>query len=105
MAFYPLINNENIRSWSLIISLIFIILGILNSKYLSPLNRLWYEFGMLLGKIFSPIIMLFIFFVVVTPIGLFMRLLGKDLLNLKKNKSKSYWIKKESINQSMKDQF
>ena len=105
IAFYPLINNDSIRSWSLIVSLIFFVLGILNSKYLSPLNRLWYELGILLGKIFSPIIMLLIFFVVVTPIGLFMRLLGKDLLNLKKNENKSYWIKKESTSQSMKDQF
>ena len=105
IAFYPLINNGDIRYWSLTISLLFFVLGILNSRYLSPLNRLWFEFGILLGKIFSPVIMLLIFFVVVTPIGLIMRLLGKDLLNLKKNNNKSYWMKKDSNNQSMKDQF
>lgn len=105
IAFYPLINNGDIRYWSLTISLLFFVLGILNSRYLSPLNRIWFEFGILLGKIFSPVIMLLIFFVVVTPIGLIMRLLGKDLLNLKKNNNKSYWMKKDTNNQSMKDQF
>ena len=79
-------NNCNIRRWSLVISIIFLILGLINSKILTPLNRLWFKFGIFLGRIISPIIMALIFFLVVTPIGLIMRLLRKDLLNLKYNK-------------------
>ena len=85
---YPLLNNDHIRIWALIISIVFLILGLLNSKILLPLNKIWFKFGILLGKIISPLIMGLIFFVVVTPIGLLMRLLNKDLLNLKFNKSK-----------------
>ena len=77
IGIYPLINHENVRLWSLIISLIFLILGLINSKILIPLNRLWFMFGILLGKFFSPLIMLMIFFLVVTPIGILMRILRK----------------------------
>ena len=94
IALYPLINNEEIRIWSLIISLIFLILGLLNSKILTPLNKLWFKFGILLGKIVSPLIMGIIFFLVVTPIGFIMRLLGKDVLNLKYNKINLIGLKK-----------
>ena len=83
ISFYPLLNNESIRLWSLVFSFIFLVLGVLNSNILTPLNKLWFKFGILLGKIISPIIMGIIFFLVVTPIGLLMRLLGKDILNLK----------------------
>ena len=96
---------ESIRHWSIAISIIFFILGVLNSKILTPFNRLWFKFGILLGSIISPIIMLIIFFFVVTPIGLFMRIIGKDLLYLKKNNKKTYWIKKENLKSSMKNQF
>ena len=92
LALYPLIKNGNISIWFLSISLIFLGLGLINSKILSPLNKLWSKFGIFLGKIISPIIMGIIFFLVVTPIGLLMRLLGKDLINLKYNNNKSYWI-------------
>ena len=102
---YPLLNNDDIRIWSLIISIVFLILGLLNSKILLPLNKIWFKFGILLGKIISPLIMGLIFFVVVTPIGLLMRLLNKDLLNLKFNKSKSYWIEKNEPKSKMKNQF
>tara|TARA_B110000027_G_C16079711_1_gene283049 strand:- start:36 stop:404 length:369 start_codon:yes stop_codon:yes gene_type:complete len=105
ISFYPLLKNENISTWALIISLVFLILGLVKSKFLSPLNRLWFKFGLLLGKIFSPLIMGTIFFVVVTPIGLLMRLFNKDLLNLKLNKKKSYWIKKDGHESKMKNQF
>ena len=105
IALYPLINQESIRYWSLGISLIFFFLGILNSKILSPFNKLWFKFGIFLGKIISPIIMGIIFFFVVTPTGLIMRTLGKDLLNLKYNKNKSYWIKKNGPKSKMKYQF
>ena len=83
ISLYPLLNNESIRIWSLVISIIFLILGLLNSRILTPLNLIWMKFGILLGKIISPIIMGIIFFLVVTPTGVIMRLLGKDVLNLK----------------------
>ena len=105
ISLYPLLNNESIRVWSLVISIIFLILGILDSKILSPLNKIWFKFGIFLGKIISPIIMGVIFFLVVTPIGLLMRLLGKDLINLKYNNNKSYWIEKNGPKSKMKNQF
>ena len=105
ISLYPILKNENIRIWSLAIALIFMILGLLNSKILSPLNRLWFNFGLILGKVVSPVIMGFIFFVVVTPIGIFMRILRKDLLSLKFNKENSYWIEKDNIKSKMKNQF
>ena len=77
----------------------------INSNILYPLNRLWFKFGIFLGGIISPIIMGVIFFAVVTPIGLFMKILGKDLLSLKKNQKKSYWIEYENKNSKMKNQF
>ena len=105
VALYPLIHAEEIRLWSLIISIIFLILGLLNSKILGPLNKIWFKFGILLGKIVSPLIMGIIFFLVVTPIGLIMKILGKDLLNLKYNSNKSYWIEKSGPKSKMKNQF
>ena len=105
IAFYPLIYNGDIKIWSLILSLIFLILGLVDSKILTPLNKVWYHFGIFLGKIISPFIMGIIFFLVVTPIALLMRLLGKDVLNLKYNKNKSYWIEKKGPKSKMKNQF
>ena len=105
ISLYPIINNEDIRIWSIIIALIFFILGIINSNLLSPLNKIWFKFGLKLGKIISPLIMGLIFFLVVTPIGLIMRLLGKDLLNLKLNKNKTYWVEKSGPKSKMKNQF
>ena len=105
IAIYPLTYSQDIRIWSVIISIIFLVLGLFNSKILTPLNKLWFKFGIFLGKIISPIIMGIIFFLVVTPIGLLMRLLGKDLINLKYNNNKSYWIEKKGPKSKMKNQF
>ena len=105
IALYPLINSGEVRTWSIIVSLIFLILGLINSKILSPLNKIWFKFGIYLGKIISPIIMGIIFFLVVTPIGLIMRLLKKDLINLKYNQNESYWIEKKGPKSKMKNQF
>jgi len=105
IAVIPLANSEDLRIWSLIISLIFLILGLLKSKILTPLNRLWFKFGIFLGKIVSPLVMGVIFFFVVTPIGLIMKILRKDLLNLKYNLNKSYWIEKSDPKSKMKNQF
>ena len=105
IALYPLLKGNDLRIWSLIISFIFLALGLINSKILTPLNRLWFKFGLLLGRFISPIIMGIIFFVVVTPIGIIMRLLKKDLLNLKYNKKETYWIDKSGPKSKMKNQF
>ena len=105
IALYPLLKDNDLRIWSLIISFIFLILGLVNSKILTPLNRLWFKFGLLLGKFISPLIMGIIFFIVVTPIGIIMRLLKKDLLNLKYNKKETYWIDKSGPKSKMKNQF
>ena len=105
IAFYPLTYSGELRVWSVMISLIFLFLGLLNSKILTPLNKLWFKFGIFLSKIISPLIMGIIFFLVVTPIGLLMRLLGKDVLNLKYNNNKSYWIEKNGPKGKMKNQF
>ena len=105
IAIYPLINNQELRVWSLVIATIFLILGLINSRALTPLNKLWFKFGLLLGRIVSPIIMGLIFFLVVTPIAFMMRIIGKDLLNLKFNKDKSYWIEKTGPKSNMKNQF
>ena len=95
ISIWPLKSGEPITYWALILSLIFLILGLINSKILTPLNKIWFKFGIFLGNIISPIIMGFIYFFVVTPIGFFMRIIGKDILNLKKNNNKSYWIEKK----------
>ena len=105
IASYPLTQGGELRIWSVIICLIFLILGSINSKTLTPLNKLWFKFGVFLGTIASPIIMGIIFFFVVTPIGLIMRVFNKDVLNLKFDKVKSYWIEKSGPKSKMKNQF
>ena len=105
IAIYPLINNGELRIWSFVIAIIFLILGLINSKVLTPLNKLWFKFGLLLGKIVSPLIMGIIFFFVVTPTAFIMRIIGKDLLNLKFNNKKTYWIEKTGPKSKMKNQF
>ena len=105
IAIYPIINGREINKWFFFTSIIFLILGLLNSKFLTPLNKLWFKFGIFLGKLISPLIMGIIFFLVVTPIGYIMRILRKDLLNLKFNKNRSYWEKKNGLKSKMKNQF
>ena len=105
ISIWHLSYNGEIRIISLIISIIFLILGLINSNILKPLNFIWMKFGMLLGRIISPVILGIIFFFVVTPTGLIMRLLGKDLLNFKYNNHKSYWIEKDGPKSKMKNQF
>ena len=105
ISVYPLLYNENIRIWSLIISIIFLFLGIMNSRILTPFNHIWFKFGLVLGRFISPLIMGLVFFFVVTPIGLLMRVFKKDLLNLKFDKNDTYWINKQEPKSKMKDQF
>ncbi|MDC0248024.1 SxtJ family membrane protein [Pelagibacteraceae bacterium] len=102
---WPLLNQDAIRVWSLVIGLIFLILALLNSKILNPLSSLWIKFGELLGKIISPLVMAFIYFLIITPIAIIIRLSRKDLLKTKFNSSSSYWIKRLKNIGSMKKQF
>jgi hypothetical protein len=105
ISLFPLFKHSNIRIWAMIPAIIFLILGLLNSPILSPLNKIWFKFGVILGGIISPIVMGIVFFIVVTPTSLIMKMFGKDILGLKKNKKKSYWIEKSLIKSKMKNQF
>ena len=105
IAFWPLLNSNEINYWSLAISIIFLILGLANSKILTPLNKIWFKFGILLGNVVGPIVMGIIFFLIVTPTSIIMKILGKDLLHLKKNNNDSYWIEKNNLNSNMKNQY
>ena len=106
ISLWPLLNGNAVRVWSIYIAIIFLILGLMNSNLLTPLNVLWFKFGKLLGSIVAPIVMGIVFFLVVTPTGFIMRIFGKDLLNKKyNNKSKSYWINREKSKGTMKQQF
>ena len=105
ISFYPLIFQKNLNKWALILSITFLILGLMNSNLLSPLNKVWFKFGIILGKIISPIILFLIFFLVMTPISIYLKLIKKDILKLKKNNENTYWIPKEKSNSTMKDQF
>tara|TARA_A100001015_G_scaffold312719_1_gene418460 strand:+ start:2383 stop:2769 length:387 start_codon:yes stop_codon:yes gene_type:complete len=105
IGLWPLLNENEVRIWAVLISLVFLILGILNSKILTPLNKVWFKFGIFLGNFVAPIVMGFIYFLVVTPTGILVRVFKKDLLNLKKSKERTYWIEKNGKNNTMKNQF
>ena len=106
ISLWPLLNENTLRVWSIIVAIIFLILGLINSNFLTPLNKLWFKFGKILGSVVAPIVMGVIFFLVITPTGFIMKLLGKDLLNKKyNNKVKSYWINREKSKSTMKQQF
>jgi len=105
VGLFPLLNNGNIRTGSIILSIIFLILGLLNSSILSPLNKIWFKFGILLGNIVSPVVLGIVFLIIVTPTSLIMKILGKDILGLKKSIKKTYWIEKIETKSKMKNQF
>jgi len=106
VSLWPLMSDGQIRLWSLIVCLIFLVLSFVKSSLLQPLNQLWFKFGILLGSIIAPIVMAIIFFLIVTPTGFIMRALGKDLLRKKIDKNKgSYWINREKRISKMKQQF
>ncbi len=106
IGLWPLINQGNPRQIFIIFSLIFLVLGILNSKILTPFNKLWIKFGEILGRVIAPIVMAIIYFIVLTPISLIVRLFGKDLLNLRFIKNKeTYWINRNKKIGSMRKQF
>lgn len=105
ISFWPLLNDGNIKVWSIILAIFFLILGLINSRILTPLNIVWYKFGILLGSVVSPIVMGIVFFAVVTPTSLLMKIFGKNLLGLKKNNKRSYWIERSQIKSKMNNQF
>jgi len=105
ISLWLFLNNKTLVYWPLTISIVFLILGLLNAKILTPLNKAWIKFGEILGSIISPLVMGIIFFGIVTPIGLFLKLIGKDVLKLKQDKKNTYWIEKDNSNNSMKNQF
>ncbi len=104
IGLYPLKSDETIRVWFVVLSLVFLIITIIRPNLFTFLNKLWIKFGILLGKIISPLVMGLVFFIVVTPVGMLVRILKKDTMGLKRGAS-SYWINKEDKIQSMKKQF
>ena len=105
IGIWPILNNEGLRWWSIIISLIFLFLGIINSKILSPFNKIWIKIGELLGKVIAPIVMAIIYFFIITPMAILLKLLRKDLLKIKFSPVTTYWIKRDKKFGSMKRQF
>tara|TARA_X000000950_G_scaffold101472_1_gene128147 strand:- start:2003 stop:2383 length:381 start_codon:yes stop_codon:yes gene_type:complete len=106
LGLWPLKNGDNLNFYFIIVSSIFLVLGLINSKLLTSLNKLWIKFGEILGIIIAPIVMALVYFVILTPVSLIVRLFGKDLLGLKVFKEKdSYWIKRKKNLGSMKKQF
>ena len=106
IAMWPLLKGGEIINFALYISIIFLLLGLLKSNLLTPLNKLWFKFGLLLGSFISPIVMGIVFFLVVSPTGFIMRIFRKDLMRKKNNKEiKSYWINRPKQKSSMKQQF
>ena len=106
LGLWPLKNGDNLNFYFIIVSSIFLVLGLINSKLLTSLNKLWIKFGEILGIIIAPIVMALVYFVILTPVSLIVRLFGKDVLGLKVFKEKdSYWIKRKKNLGSMKKQF
>jgi hypothetical protein len=104
IGLYPLKSGGVIRIWSIVLSLVFLFITIIRPNLFTFLNRLWIQFGIFLGKIISPIVMGLVFFVVITPIGILVKILKKDVMSLKRGAS-SYWINRKDKIQSMKKQF
>ena len=106
IGLWPLKNGENLNFYFIAVSIIFLILGLINSKILSPLNKSWIKLGEILGIIIAPIVMALVYFVILTPVSFIVRIFGKDLLNLKLLKDKeTYWIKRKKSLGPMKKQF
>ena len=105
LAVWVYVKNQNLNFWLIGTSLVFLVLTLIKSKILDVLNDLWIKFGELLGKIIAPIVMSIVFFLIVTPIGLVLKIVKKDLLKLKFNNDKSYWVEKSKTIESMDKQF
>ena len=105
IGLFPILDEGKIRYWAIVIGIIFLILGLLNSSKLQLLNNVWTKFGLLLGKVFSPIILSFIFFLIIAPIAILLKIYKKDILLLKKNKKNTYWIKYNNEYDNFNNQF
>ena len=106
LALWLLTKKGEINLYLILISLIFLSLGLLNSKILSPLNKSWIKLGEILGRIIAPVVMAIVYFLILTPISLIVRLIGKDLIGMKfSNDIKSYWVKRKKRLGSMDKQF
>ena len=106
LGLWPLKNSLDPNLYLISISAVFLLLGLTNSKILSPLNKLWIKFGEILGMVIAPLVMALVYFIVLTPVSLIVRIFGKDLLGLKFLKQKdSYWINRKKKRLSMKKQF
>ena len=107
IGFYPLlVEGEGVRLWAVSIGLVFVALAYLSPQILSAPNKLWFKLGVVLGAVVSPVVMVFVYFTTVVPVGLVMRLIGKDLLREKLDKNaRSYWIGRSQTASSMRDQF
>ena len=104
IGFYPLKFGEPIKVWPVVLSLVFLIITIIKPNLFTFLNKLWIKFGILIGKIISPTVMSLVFFFVLIPIGIFVKILKKDVMSLKRG-APSYWITRVDKVQSMKKQF
>jgi len=96
------------RSFGLLFTVIFLLSGLLAPRLLTPLNKLWFQLGLAMGRIVSPIVLGVLFFIVITPVAIFMRIIGRDELKLKKQNVSSYWIERTPPGpepESFKDQF
>ncbi len=106
ISLWPLLNSNNLRLWSLAVSLTFFLISFLKPSLFKPFNNAWIKLGELLGRIIAPIVMAIVYFLILTPISLLVRLFGKDLIGMKfSNEIKSYWIKREKNLGSMDKQF
>ena len=94
-------------SWGMA-SILVALITALAPALLAPLNRAWFQLGLLLGKIVSPIVLGVIFFGILTPVAIASRLFGRDELRLKRQPGNSYWIKRDyptPIADTFKNQF
>lgn len=109
LGLWPLIGAAGPRLWCLGVAVAFAVVAVLRPGLLAPFNKLWTKFGLILHRVVNPIVMGLVFFVTITPMGLIMRMFGKDLLNLKFDPNRqSYWIERQPPGpapESMKHQF
>ena len=109
IGFAPLISAGGVRLWAVVLAVVFLVAALAFPGVLTPLNRLWMRFGLLLHRIVSPVVLGIMFFGVITPMGLLMRALGKDPLRLRLDKpARSYWIERTPPGpapETFKDQF
>ena len=102
----PLLKDDEIRIWAVVISLLFGAISIIKPELLTRFYHLWIKVGEFIGGIVSKVMMFILYFGLFTPVSFALKLLGKDLLDKKIDKSqKSYWIERETQPQSMKHQF